>query len=101
MVLKLVDQEQGFDLEVGFICKDDEVHRCSRVVLTCVSKFFGTQLDARDRMGNELVFNYPDYPKSVISNFLDLVHSHDVALDLIDLLLLIKFLKYEGKTKTG
>ena len=52
-------------------------------------------------MGNELVFNYPDYPKSVISNFLDLVHSHDVALDLIDLLLLIKFLKYEGKTKTG
>ena len=66
--------------------------------MTCVSRFFGSQLDARDRMGNELAFNYPEHSKSAVKNFLDLIHSLKVKLELVDVLQLIEFLKYEGKT---
>ena len=55
-------------------------------------------MDARDRSGNELVFNYPEHEKSTIKNYLDIMHSIKVKLDLIDVLQLIKFVKYEGKT---
>ena len=95
--LVVLSQKQGNDLGVVFKCKDNE-YRAGRLVLTLVSRFFGSQLDARDRMGNELVFNYPDHPKSVVKNFLDLIHSLKVKLDLVDVLQLIEFLKYEGKT---
>ena len=90
-------QEQGADLEVVFKCSDGE-QRCSRLVLNCVSQFFTEQLDARDRMENEPIFNYPDYPKRIIKGFLDLMHLIDVEAGLIDLVLMIKFLNYEGKT---
>lgn len=66
--------------------------------MTCVSRFFGSQLDARDRMGNELTFNYPEHSKSAVKNFLDLIHSLKVKLELVDVLQLIEFMKYEGKT---
>ena len=90
-------QEQGSDLEVVFKCSDGE-QRCSRLVLSCVSQFFADQLDARDRMKSELIFNYLDYPKRIIKSFLDLMHLIEVEMELIDLIQVVKFLNFEGKT---
>ena len=90
-------QEQGIDLEVVFKCSDGE-QRCSRLVLSCVSQFFADQLNARDRMKNEPIFNYPDYPKRIIKSFLDLMHLIEVEMELIDLVQMVKFLNFEGKT---
>ena len=65
--------------------------------MTYVSQFFGSQLEARDRMGNELVFNYPGHSKLVIKSFVDLMYSLKVKLDLMHVLELIEFMQCEEK----
>ena len=65
--------------------------------LLYVSDFFTEQLDARKRMGNELVFNY-NFSKQTIRAFLDFLHGLRVTLDTVDLMRLIKFLHFEGKS---
>ena len=60
-ITMLKEQKEG--LQVIFKCKDGEL-RCSRVVLSLTSDYFNDQLEGRDRMGNEPVFNYPTYPKA-------------------------------------
>jgi len=90
-------QEQGDNLEVVFKCEDGN-QRCSRRVLEMTSDYFNDQMESRDRMRNGLSFTYPSYPKAVVKNFLDIVHSQDVQLNLVDVLLLLKFLRYEGKS---
>merc|ERR1712147_128053 len=62
-----------------------------------MSDFFTGQLEGRDRMGNEPIFNY-EYPKYIIKHFLDIMHSIDVDLNIVNLLLLIKFLRFEAKS---
>jgi len=89
-------QEQGNELDVVFQCRDGE-QRCSRVVLNFMSDYYTEQLDARQRMGNPLVFNY-DYQKCTIKQFLDMMHEIDVELDLVESVEMIKFLKFEAKS---
>jgi len=89
--------EQGKELEVIFQCKDGE-QRCSRLALNSKSDYFTEQLEGRDRMKNKPVFNY-EYPKQVVKNFLDILHTRDIDHGLIDVLRLIKFLRDEGKSE--
>ena len=84
-------------MDVIFVCEDGE-QRCSRLTLNLMSDFYTAQLEGRDRLNNEPVFTYKQYPKQVIKTFLDIMHCIDSKLDLVELLMLIKFLRYEGKS---
>ena len=90
-------QEQGKNLDVIFVCQDGE-QRCSRLTLNLMSDFYAAQLEGRDKLKNEPVFTYEKYPKQVVKTFLDIMHCIDSKLDIFELLILVKFLRYEGKS---
>ena len=74
------------------------IQKSDRAVFLFASKFFTRQLKGRDGMGNPPVFNYKCSHKT-IKFFLDLMHGIDAdSMDLLSLLELMKFLRYEAKS---
>merc|ERR1711892_176818 len=92
-------QQQKGDFDdntVIFKCEDGDLH-CSSVVLHAMSDFYPEQLAAKKDHGNKPEFTYK-YSKKIIASFLDVLHSLKVDLDLASLLLLLQFLRDEGKS---
>ena len=69
------------------------------MILRLLSDFYSAQIDARKRFKNETTFKYEFFPIKSLVLFLDAIHGLPLlSLQLRDLLLLIKFLRYEGKS---
>ena len=89
--------EQRNDLEVIFCCKNGN-QRTSRWILE-LSEFFSDKAEACKRLENSLKFDYTQFSKETVKRFLDLVHGLEVTdLQRWEILRVIKFLTYEGKT---
>ena len=84
-------------MEVTFCCENGQ-QKCSRWVLE-FSDFFNKKAQGCERLNNELKFDYKMFAQETIKVFLDLVHGIAIAnLKRWDVLSLIKFLTFEGKT---
>ena len=68
-------------------------------MLFVVSNFFRLKIAAYERRNEDLKFNYEDFDRSTIQLFLDTVYKIDNVdqLDIVSLLKLAEFLKWEGK----
>ena len=64
-----------------------------------MSNFFRLKIAAYERRNEDLKFNYEDFDRSTIQLFLDTVYKIDNVdqLDIVSLLKLAEFLKWEGK----
>ena len=64
-----------------------------------MSNFFRLKIAAYERRNEDLKFNYEDFDRSTIQLFLDTVYKIDNVdqLDILSLLKLAEFLKWEGK----
>ena len=84
-------------MEVTFCCKNGD-QKCSRWVLE-FSEFFNEKVLGCQRLNNELKFDYKNFAKETVNVFLDLIHGIAVVnLKRWQLLDLLKFLTFEGKT---
>ena len=62
-----------------------------------MSDYYTHQLAGRERLKNEAVFTYP-YSKLCVKTFVDMMHGIKAeSIDLITVLEMIKFLKFENK----
>ena len=74
--------------------------RCSRTVLNNNSTFFYDQLNGRDGLKNQAVFNY-NFPLETVKCFLDAMHGLQTdSVDIVALMKLLQFLSFEGKKGT-
>ena len=63
-----------------------------------LSKFFSEKIQACERLGNKLEFDYINFNTKTIRAYLDLLHGIKLAnIEMATLLSLIRFLRYEGK----
>ena len=63
-----------------------------------LSDFYASQLDGRKRFNNAITFTY-EFTVKCLTLLLDALHGMPLeSLHLVDLLLLLKFLRYEGKS---
>ena len=77
---------------------------CHKSVLIVVSDFFREKISACERMKNCLEFDYTDFDKGTVDFFLDTVYNIkcsewqlDPCKEILRLLKLVEFLKWEGK----
>lgn len=62
------------------------------------SKFFHDKLEATDRFKNETDFNYEDYARVTLKNYLDLIHGIEATIEeLTQMLEVLRFLRFEGR----
>ena len=54
------------------MCSDGK-QRASKWILQ-LSKFFADKIAASERLGNELVFDYSEYPWATVKAYIDLLH---------------------------
>jgi len=95
-------EEQRESLEVQFTFSD-KVLLCSRAVLEINSDFFTEQLESRKRFDNRYEFTYSEgsaeYPYKCVKYLLDAMHGIEIEIGtLTEIMLFIKFLRYEGKS---
>ena len=84
-------------MEVTFCCENGD-QKCSRWILE-FSEFFNEKAEGCKSLNNDLTFDYKDFSKETVRLFLDLIHGLAVVnLKRWDVLELIKFLTFEGKT---
>ena len=81
--------------------KSDETLRCDTRLLASVSSFFEDKISGHKRYNEPLKFNYQNFDYSTVKTYLNVVYGIDDAYQLLDtkeLLKLLKFLTFEGKS---
>ena len=93
-------QEQVDALDVKFVCMESATVLCDSRILQNLSGFFRDKIEAHQRKGEDLIFNYEAYGVAIVRAFTDYCHSIPKTLEKLELqtqLNLLTFVVYEGK----